>query len=80
MEQDVDSDTDIVEKEWLGSSSEQLSNNGVDSSLSFVCRRDYMIECNWKVCSMLVSLSIFPYQMSFFWNFNLNFLCSDDNL
>ncbi|VVA22231.1 PREDICTED: choline monooxygenase [Prunus dulcis] len=49
MEQDVDSDTDIVEKEWLGSSSELLSNNGVDSSLSFVCRRDYMIECNWKV-------------------------------
>lgn len=66
MEQDVDSDTDIVEKEWLGSSSELLSNNGVDSSLSFVCRRDYMIECNWKVCSMLVLLSIFPCQMSFF--------------
>ncbi|KAJ4845750.1 hypothetical protein Tsubulata_032863 [Turnera subulata] len=38
-----------VGKEWLGSCSEILSNNGVDSSLSFVCRRVYDIECNWKV-------------------------------
>ncbi|XP_059634565.1 choline monooxygenase, chloroplastic [Cornus florida] len=40
---------DIVGNEWLGSSSEMLSTNGVDSSLSFVCRREYTIECNWKV-------------------------------
>ncbi|XP_015889685.3 choline monooxygenase, chloroplastic isoform X2 [Ziziphus jujuba] len=49
MEQDVDSDEDIVAEEWLGSSSELLSSNGVDSSLSYVCRREYTIECNWKV-------------------------------
>lgn len=50
MEQDVDSDEDIVADEWLGSSSELLSSNGIDSSLSYVCRREYTIECNWKVC------------------------------
>ncbi|KAI8571382.1 hypothetical protein RHMOL_Rhmol01G0115700 [Rhododendron molle] len=38
-----------VANEWLGSSSEILSTNGVDSSLSYVCRREYTIECNWKV-------------------------------
>jgi choline monooxygenase len=40
---------EIVGNEWLGSSSKILSTNGVDSSLSFVCRREYTIECNWKV-------------------------------
>lgn len=40
---------DNMENEWLGSSSEILSMNGVDSSLSYVCRRVYSIECNWKV-------------------------------
>ncbi|KAH1201215.1 Choline monooxygenase, chloroplastic [Glycine max] len=42
-------DSHNVSKEWLGSSSEILSTNGVDSSLSYVCRREYTIECNWKV-------------------------------
>ncbi|KAL5699626.1 choline monooxygenase [Ranunculus cassubicifolius] len=38
-----------VEDEWLGSSSEILSTNGIDTSLSFICRREYTINCNWKV-------------------------------
>ncbi|KAF7153245.1 hypothetical protein RHSIM_Rhsim01G0114400 [Rhododendron simsii] len=42
-------DGKAVANEWLGSSSEILSTNGVDSSLSYVCRREYTIECNWKV-------------------------------
>ncbi|KAI7752176.1 hypothetical protein M8C21_027368 [Ambrosia artemisiifolia] len=40
---------DDVGTEWLGSSSEILSTNGVDTSLSYLCRREYTIECNWKV-------------------------------
>ncbi|KAI4335339.1 hypothetical protein L6164_013993 [Bauhinia variegata] len=42
-------DSHNVAKEWLGSSSEILSTNGVHSSLSYLCRREYTIECNWKV-------------------------------
>ncbi|MED6207559.1 hypothetical protein PIB30_036888 [Stylosanthes scabra] len=42
-------DSTCVSEEWLGSSSEILSTNGIDSSLSYVCRREYTIECNWKV-------------------------------
>ncbi|KAL2338697.1 hypothetical protein Fmac_013143 [Flemingia macrophylla] len=42
-------DSHNVSKEWLGSCSEFLSTSGVDSSLSYVCRREYVIECNWKV-------------------------------
>lgn len=38
-----------VGSEWLGSCSEFLGANGVDSSLSYLCRRVYDIECNWKV-------------------------------
>lgn len=34
-----------IGNEWLGSSSEILSTNGVDSSLSYICRREYIIEC-----------------------------------
>jgi len=34
---------------WLGSASEILSTNGIDSSLKHICRREYTIECNWKV-------------------------------
>ncbi|KAM5553652.1 hypothetical protein ABKV19_025741 [Rosa sericea] len=49
MEPEVDSDAETVESEWLGSSSDVLIKYGVDSSLSFVCRREYTIECNWKV-------------------------------
>ncbi|KAA8522737.1 hypothetical protein F0562_009102 [Nyssa sinensis] len=44
-----EADGNVVGNEWLGSSSEMLSTNGVDSSLSYVCRREYTIECNWKV-------------------------------
>ncbi|KAK9059540.1 hypothetical protein SSX86_020244 [Deinandra increscens subsp. villosa] len=40
---------DDVGMEWLGSSSEILSTNGVDTSLSYLCKREYTIECNWKV-------------------------------
>lgn len=40
---------EAVKNEWLGSASEILSKNGVDSSLKHVCRREYTIECNWKV-------------------------------
>lgn len=42
-------DSNVVANEWLGGSSEILSVNGVDSSLSYLCRREYTIECNWKV-------------------------------
>ncbi|XP_057987930.1 choline monooxygenase, chloroplastic isoform X2 [Hevea brasiliensis] len=42
-------DGNMVENEWLGSCSDTLKTNGVDSSLSHVCRRVYNIECNWKV-------------------------------
>lgn len=38
-----------VGNEWLGSSLEILSTNGIDSSLSYLCRREYTIDCNWKV-------------------------------
>ncbi|URE15215.1 choline monooxygenase [Musa troglodytarum] len=38
-----------VENDWLGSASNILSTNGIDSSLKHVCRREYTIQCNWKV-------------------------------
>ncbi|KAI3893909.1 hypothetical protein MKW92_022366 [Papaver armeniacum] len=38
-----------VGSEWLGNCSEIFSANGIDSSLSYVARREYTIECNWKV-------------------------------
>ncbi|PHT42586.1 Choline monooxygenase, chloroplastic [Capsicum baccatum] len=40
---------DLAGNEWLGSSSQILADGGVDSSSSFVSRREYTIECNWKV-------------------------------
>ncbi|XP_022135574.1 choline monooxygenase, chloroplastic isoform X2 [Momordica charantia] len=46
-EQEVDEDK--VAREWLGSCVDVLSLNGVNTSLSYVCRREYTIECNWKV-------------------------------
>lgn len=48
-------DDKIVEFEWLGSSSEILSTGGIDSSLRHVCRREYTIECNWKVRSSRIA-------------------------
>ncbi|KAL0302403.1 UNVERIFIED_CONTAM: Choline monooxygenase, chloroplastic [Sesamum angustifolium] len=42
-------DTNGVGHEWLGSTAEILSSNGVDTSLVYVCRRVYTLECNWKV-------------------------------
>ncbi|KAH6837914.1 choline monooxygenase [Perilla frutescens var. hirtella] len=38
-----------VGNEWLGDAAEIMSANGVDTSLKYVCRRTYMLECNWKV-------------------------------
>ncbi|XP_008801514.1 choline monooxygenase, chloroplastic [Phoenix dactylifera] len=40
---------DLVHNEWLGSASDIISNDGIDSSLKHVCRREYTIRCNWKV-------------------------------
>ncbi|KQK17361.1 choline monooxygenase, chloroplastic isoform X2 [Brachypodium distachyon] len=40
---------DVVGDEWLGSASDLLSRNGIDTSLPHICRREYIIECNWKV-------------------------------
>ncbi|KAL7137124.1 hypothetical protein ABFS83_10G072300 [Erythranthe nasuta] len=42
-------DNKTVSSEWLGSAAEVLSANGIDSSLDYVCRRVYTLECNWKV-------------------------------
>lgn len=46
-EKDVDCRS--MENDWLGSSASLLSTNGVDTSLSYICRREYTLECNWKV-------------------------------
>ncbi|KAK1611860.1 hypothetical protein QYE76_035533 [Lolium multiflorum] len=41
---------DVVGDEWLGSASDLLSRSGIDTtSLPHICRREYIIECNWKV-------------------------------
>ncbi|RLN13627.1 choline monooxygenase, chloroplastic [Panicum miliaceum] len=40
---------DVVGDEWLGSASMLLSTNGIDTSLPHICRREYIINCNWKV-------------------------------
>ncbi|KAL6603243.1 hypothetical protein ACP70R_043604 [Stipagrostis hirtigluma subsp. patula] len=40
---------DVAGDEWLGSASGLLSTNGVDTSLPHICRREYIINCNWKV-------------------------------
>ncbi|KAK9697204.1 hypothetical protein RND81_08G021100 [Saponaria officinalis] len=45
----ADVDARFLEDEWLGSSAKLLSDNGVDSSLSYICRREYTLDCNWKV-------------------------------
>ncbi|CAK9327912.1 unnamed protein product [Citrullus colocynthis] len=49
LSSELDVDEDKVAHEWLGSCADVLSLNGVDASLSYVCRREYTIECNWKV-------------------------------
>eukprot|EP01018_Ginkgo_biloba_P006537 Gb_35418 [translate_table: standard] len=51
-----------VGNEWLGSSSEILSNADIDQSLAHIARREYTINCNWKVLRIqlfFVSDSIF---------------------
>lgn len=53
-----ESDFDLVGNEWLGTSSQILADGGVDSSLSFLCRREYTIECNWKVSSNITVRSV----------------------
>lgn len=65
---------DDVGMEWLGSTSEILSTNGVDTSLSYLCRREYTIECNWKVCFFQILLNLelylkFNLMMIFKWCF-----------
>lgn len=40
---------DTVGNEWLGSASDLLGTNGIDTSLPHICRREYIINCNWKV-------------------------------
>ncbi|XP_062234250.1 choline monooxygenase, chloroplastic isoform X2 [Phragmites australis] len=40
---------DVVGDEWLGSASDLLITNGIDTSLPHICRREYIINCNWKV-------------------------------
>ncbi|KAG8376410.1 hypothetical protein BUALT_Bualt09G0060600 [Buddleja alternifolia] len=42
-------DANVVGYEWLGSTAEIVSANGIDTSLDYVCRRVYTLECNWKV-------------------------------
>lgn len=42
-------DCGSLENDWLGSSAGLLSANGVDNSLSYICRHEYTLECNWKV-------------------------------
>ncbi|GAA0155275.1 oxygenase [Lithospermum erythrorhizon] len=44
-----ESDCDFDENEWLGSTADILRAGGVDSPLSYICRREYIINCNWKV-------------------------------
>ncbi|EOA18512.1 hypothetical protein CARUB_v10007064mg [Capsella rubella] len=39
----------LVASEWLGTSVGRLSEGGVVSPLSFICRREYTMDCNWKV-------------------------------
>lgn len=40
---------DAVGNEWLGSASDMLGTNGIDTSLPHICRREYIVNCNWKV-------------------------------
>ncbi|XP_031480265.1 choline monooxygenase, chloroplastic isoform X2 [Nymphaea colorata] len=47
--EDEESSGESVGKDWLGSCSEILIAGGVDHSLKHVCRREYNINCNWKV-------------------------------
>lgn len=47
-----------VGNEWLGDAAEILSANGVDTSLKYLCRRTYILECNWKVRVMLKFTSV----------------------
>ncbi|KAL8096112.1 choline monooxygenase, chloroplastic-like isoform X1 [Apium graveolens] len=44
--QDLDGN---IGTEWLGSAAEILSANGVNSSMSYLRRRETTVECNWKV-------------------------------
>lgn len=45
------SDSNSIELDWIGNSSDMVVSGGVDPSLSFVSRREYIIDCNWKVFS-----------------------------
>ena len=45
------STTEKVEYEWLGDGSEIMTTNLNYLSVKHVQRREYIIDCNWKVCS-----------------------------
>ncbi|BBN06543.1 choline monooxygenase [Marchantia polymorpha subsp. ruderalis] len=42
-------DSVAVEKQWLGSAAKTLKGSNIDSSLLHVGKREYTINCNWKV-------------------------------
>ncbi|KAF8033662.1 hypothetical protein BT93_C0059 [Corymbia citriodora subsp. variegata] len=42
-------ESDIAAKEWTGSCVDILGNSCIDPSLTYLCRREYTLECNWKV-------------------------------
>ncbi|CAN6451082.1 unnamed protein product [Victoria cruziana] len=46
---DEESNGETVGKSWLGSCSDILISGGISDSLKHVCRREYSINCNWKV-------------------------------
>ncbi|XP_010046909.2 choline monooxygenase, chloroplastic [Eucalyptus grandis] len=46
---DQEVESDIAAKEWTGSCVDILGNNCIDPSLTYLCRREYILECNWKV-------------------------------
>ncbi|XP_068647576.1 choline monooxygenase, chloroplastic-like [Aristolochia californica] len=44
-----DISSEAVANEWLGNSLQILGNIGLDSSLKHIHRREYPMQCNWKV-------------------------------
>ncbi|KAI4312215.1 hypothetical protein MLD38_037052 [Melastoma candidum] len=46
---DLQVNSETAAHEWIGSCLATLSEVCLNSSLHFLCRREYIIECNWKV-------------------------------
>lgn len=42
-------DTNIIEFEWLGNASTRFASASIDADLCHVARKEYNINCNWKV-------------------------------